>query len=157
MVDSGFKSRPRIILVLSDTPDDAFKDMAEHYLKSLQRENPKSFDSLYKEILKWKSEKEPSEFPDLLNKFAEDLIYPENWDVKMIALALRQFFIKTHKENGEPFTLQIDGNKIENELDKFIEMLVEAADLVKNQEEAKKQQSTVNHIINTLKSLLRHL
>ena len=140
MVDSGFKSRPRIILVFSDTPDDAFKDMAEHYLKSLQRENPKSFDSLYKEILKWKSEKEPSEFPDLLNKFAEDLIYPENWDVKMIALALRQFFIKTYKEK-----------------DKFIEMLVEAADLVKNQEEAKKQQSTVNHIINTLKSLLRHL
>ena len=135
-------------------PDGAFKEIAKDYLEFLREKNPEAFDSLHGKILEWKSEKRPSEFPDLLRDFAKDLNYPEKWYVEKIANALENYFSKTHEENGSPFTLQIDENKIENEedkilrgvakclnekyekgLDKFIEMLVEVADLVKNQEE----------------------
>jgi len=134
-------------------PDGAFKERAEYYLELLRKENPEAFDSLHGKILEWKSEKRPSEFPDLLRDFAKDLNYPEKDYLEEIAHALEEYFSKIHKENGDPFTLQIDENKIKNEdkilllaakclneeyekgLDKFIEMLVEVADLVKNQEE----------------------
>ena len=160
-------------------PDGAFKERAEYYLELLRKENPEAFDSLHGKILEWKSEKRPSEFPDLLRDFAKDLnpekdyleeianalgfrdfakdLNPEKDYLEEIAHALEEYFSKIHKENGYPFTLQIDENEIENEedkrllpgfakwlnekyekgLDKFIEMLVEAADLVKNQEVSK--------------------
>jgi len=135
-------------------PDGAFKERAKHYLELLREKNPEAFDSLHGKILEWKSEKRPSGFPDLLRDFAKDLNYPEKEYVEKIADALIDYFSRTHKENGSPFTLQIDENKIKNEedkilllaakclneeyekgLDKFIKMLVEAANLVKNQEE----------------------
>jgi len=159
-------------------PDGAFKETAKYYLELLREKNPEAFDSLHEKILEWKSKKRPSEFPDLLRDFAKDLnpekdyleeianalelrdfakdLNPEKDYLEKIAHALEEYFSKIHKENGYPFTLQIDENKIENEkdkivllgaakclnekyekgLDKFIEMLVEAAaDLVKNQEE----------------------
>ena len=139
-------------------PDRAFKGIAGGNLELLRKENPEAFDRLHEKILEWKSQKRPSEFPDLLRDFAKDLNYPEKKYVEKIAHALIAYFSKTHKENGFPFTLQIDENEIENEedkrlslgvakllneeyekgLDKFIEMLVEAAHLVKNQEDSEK-------------------
>jgi hypothetical protein len=158
-------------------PDGAFKETAKYYLELLREKNPEAFDSLHEKILEWKSKKRPSEFPDLLRDFAKDLnpekdyleeianalgfrdfakdLNPEKDYLEEIAHALKEYFSKIHKENGYPFTLQIDENKIENEedkivllgaakclnekyekgLDKFIEMLVAAADLVKNKEE----------------------
>jgi len=136
-------------------PDGAFKETAKCYLELLREKNPEAFDSLHEKILEWKSKKRPSEFPDLLRDFAKDLNQEKDY-LEEIAHALEEYFSKIHKENGDPFTIQIDENKIENEedkilllgaakclnekyekgLDKFIGMLVEAAaDLVKNQEE----------------------
>jgi len=138
-------------------PDNAFKEIAGYNLELLLDKNPEAFDRLHEKILEWKSKKRPSEFPDLLRDFAKGLNYPEKKYVEKIAHALIAYFSKTHKENGEPFTVHIDENEIENEedkrlletakllneeyekgLDKFIEMLVEAADLVKNQEDSEK-------------------
>jgi len=153
-------------------PDGAFKETAKSYLELLREKNPEAFDSLHEKILEWKSKKRPSEFPDLLRDFAKGLNYPEKEYVEEIAHTLVEYFSKIHKENGDPFTIQIDENKIENEedkilfgaakclnekyekgLDKFIEMLVEAANLVKNQEETVRDLEE-NHG-GTLSNLLR--
>jgi len=138
-------------------PDNAFKEIAGYNLELLLDKNPEAFDRLHEKILEWKSKKRPSEFPDLLRDFAKGLNYPEKKYLEKITDALIDYFSKTHEENGEPFTVHIDENEIENKedkrlletakllneeyekgLDKFIEMLVEAADLVKNQEDSEK-------------------